>query len=95
MSSGLGPPGTRLKYFSSIGIASAAFTSPTTETTMFDADVVLLVEVHGLGGGDLADFARPADAAAAVGMRHVGRGEELLEEAADRGRSRCACGALR
>jgi hypothetical protein len=34
ISSGLGPPGTLLKYFSSIGIASDALTSPTTATTM-------------------------------------------------------------
>ena len=50
ISSGLGPPGTRLKYFSSIGIAVLASTSPTTATTMFAAHVVLLVERHGLGG---------------------------------------------
>ncbi len=35
ISSGLGPAGTRLKYFSSMGMASEALTSPTTATTMF------------------------------------------------------------
>jgi len=34
--SGFGPPGTLLKYFSSMGIASLAFKSPATATTMFD-----------------------------------------------------------
>ena len=47
------------------------------------ADVVLLVERHGLGGVDLAYFAGPADGAAAVVVGHVGRGQELLDEAAD------------
>ena len=37
----------------------------------------------GLGGGDLADLALPADAGAAVGMGDVGGGEELLDHAAD------------
>ena len=45
--------------------------------------VVLLVEVSGLGGRDLADLALPADAGAPVGMRDVGGGEELLDHAAD------------
>ncbi len=33
--SGFGPAGIGEKYFVSIGIASLAFTSPTTATTMF------------------------------------------------------------
>ena len=41
------------------------------------------MEVGGLGGGDLADLALPADAGSAVGMRDVGGGEELLDHAAD------------
>ena len=44
--------------------------------------VILLVEGVGLGGGDLADFALPTYAGAAVGMRDVGGGEELLDHAA-------------
>ena len=47
------------------------------------ADVILFVEGHGLGGVDLADFAGPADGAAAVVVGHVGGGHELLDEAAD------------
>ena len=35
IASGLGPPGMGPKYFVSSGIASAAFTSPTTAITMF------------------------------------------------------------
>ena len=45
--------------------------------------VVLFVEGGGLGGGDLADLALPANAGTTVGMRNVGGGEELLDHAAD------------
>ena len=44
--------------------------------------VVLPVECHGLGGVDLAHFAGPADAAAAVVVGHIGCSQELLEETA-------------
>ena len=44
--------------------------------------VILLVEFHGLGGVDLAHFAGPADAAAAVRVGHVSGGDELLKETA-------------
>ena len=40
------------------------------------------MKLHGLGGVDLAHFAGPADIAAAVVMRHIGGGHELLEESA-------------
>ena len=41
------------------------------------------MELHGLGGVDLAHLAGPADAAAAVVVRHVGGGQKLLDEPAD------------
>ena len=44
--------------------------------------VVGVVEELGFGGGDLADLAGPAYVRAAVGVRHVGGSEELLDEAA-------------
>ena len=82
MSSGLGPPGTLLKYFSSSGMASEAFTSPDHRDHDIGAHVILAVEGHGLSGGDLAYFAGPAHAAAPVRMGHVGGGGELLQQPA-------------
>ena len=41
------------------------------------------MEVHRLSGVDLAHLAGPADAAAAIVVRHVSGGQELLDEAAN------------
>ncbi len=50
---------------------------------MFRPHVVLLVERHRLRSVNLAHLAGPADAAAPIVVRHVGRRHELLKQPAD------------
>ena len=46
--------------------------------------VILFMEVHGLGGRNLAHFAGPANGTAAVRVGYIGSGQELLHKPANR-----------
>ncbi len=80
---GLGAGGNRRKIFLEDGHGVGGFEVADDGDDDIGRNVVLLVKLGGLGGGDLADLALPTDAGATVGVRDVSGGEELLDHAAD------------